>query len=118
MLIAKQDITKPVLKNLVRTVKTHKGFSKQKGSVAQTLHYFYFPKYFNSVKNKREPTFTGPLQVWPMVYILYQGPMITVEADVTKTLNEKICREQTIKQRTNKREPTFTGPLQLLISNQ
>merc|ERR1712112_157759 len=21
--------------------------------------------------NKREPTFTGPLQVWPMVYILY-----------------------------------------------
>ena len=23
--------------------------------------------------NKREPTFTGPLQVWPMVYILYIG---------------------------------------------
>ena len=24
-------------------------------------------------KNKWEPTFTGPLQVWPMVYILYIG---------------------------------------------
>ena len=23
--------------------------------------------------NKREPTFWGPLQVWPMVYILYIG---------------------------------------------
>ena len=23
------------------------------------------------LENKREPTFTGPLQVWPMVYILY-----------------------------------------------
>ena len=23
--------------------------------------------------NKREPTFTGPLQFWPMVYILYIG---------------------------------------------
>ena len=29
-----------------------------------------------------------------MVYILYQGPMITVEADVTKTLNEKILPRQ------------------------
>merc|ERR1711889_2901 len=49
---------------------------------------------YQTVKNKREPTFTGPLQVWPMVYILYQGPMITVEADVTKTLNEKILPRQ------------------------
>ena len=28
-------------------------------------------KCINKLRNKREPTFTGPLQVWPMVYILY-----------------------------------------------
>ena len=26
-----------------------------------------------NTQNKREATFTGPLQVWPMVYILYIG---------------------------------------------
>ena len=30
-------------------------------------------KKIKESKNKREPTFWGPLQVWPMVYILYIG---------------------------------------------
>ena len=34
VLISKQNLTKPMLKNLVHTLKTHKDFSKQKDSVA------------------------------------------------------------------------------------
>ena len=30
-----------------------------------------FPEHLDKMENKREPTFWGPLQVWPMVYILY-----------------------------------------------
>ena len=29
-------------------------------------------------ENKREPTFWGPLQVWPMVYIFYIGINIAI----------------------------------------
>ena len=47
-LISKQGLTKLKLKNLVCTVKTHKGFSKQKGSVARILTTFFLLK--NSLK--------------------------------------------------------------------
>ena len=32
-----------------------------------------FPTNRKNIENKRELTFTGPLQVWAMVYILYIG---------------------------------------------
>ena len=47
--------SKPKLKNLVRTAKTHKGFSKQKGSVVRIRTTFFLLQNFTSVQNLGNP---------------------------------------------------------------